>query len=266
LSRALPAEQARPGQTQAFLLLSQVAEAQKDFAAANAWLDRIEDGDELASAQIRRATLLGRQGRLDEALDTLAQLPERNADDLRRKWLAEAQLLRDLNQHERAQAAYARAVERFPSDPDIAYEQAMAAERSGRTDEMERLLRQLMLQHPDYHHAYNALGYALADRNERLSEAKSLIQKALQAAPNDAYILDSLGWVEYRLGNLDEALRVLQDAYRRQPDAEIAAHLGEVLWQLQRRDAALEIWREGLLLNPDNQTLVQTLRRFQVQP
>ena len=149
---------------------------------------------------------------------------------------------------------------------DLAYEQAMAAERAGQLAEMERLLRQLMQRHPDYHHAYNALGYALADRNERLPEAKGLIQKALQAAPNDAYILDSLGWVEYRLGNLDEARRILQDAYRRQPDAEIAAHLGEVLWQLQQRQAAMDIWREGLLLNPDNQTLVQTLRRFQVQP
>jgi tetratricopeptide (TPR) repeat protein len=253
-------------QAQAFLMLSQVAEARGDWAAANSWLDRIEDGDALVTAQIRRATLLGRQGRLDEAMATLASLPERSAEERRRKGLAEAQLWRDLQRHPEALAAYARLVERFPDDPDLVYEQAMAADRAGQLPEMERLLRQLMQRHPDYHHAYNALGYALADRNERLPEAKGLIQKALQAAPNDAYILDSLGWVEYRLGNLEEARRILQDAYRRQPDAEIAAHLGEVLWQLQQRQAALDIWREGLLLNPDNQTLVQTLRRFQVKP
>ena len=266
LSRESASGQPRAAQAQAFLMLSLVAEARRDWAAANSWLVRIEDGDALVTAQIRRATLLGRQGRLDDALATLASLPERNADERRRKGLAEAQLWRDLQRHTEALAAYGRLVERFPEDPDLAYEQAMAAERAGQVAEMERLLRQLMLRHPDYHHAYNALGYALADRNERLTEAKSLIQKALQAAPNDAYILDSLGWVEYRMGNLDEARRILQDAYRRQPDAEIAAHLGEVLWQLQQRQAALDIWREGLLLNPDNQTLAQTLRRFQVQP
>lgn len=266
LSRASGGGQARTATAQAFLMLSQVAEARGDWAAANSWLDRIEDGEALVTAQIRRATLLGRQGRLDDALATLASLPERTDAERRRKGLAEAQLWRDLQRHPEALAAYGRLVERFPDDPDLAYEQAMAAERAGQLAEMERLLRQLMQRHPDYHHAYNALGYALADRNERLPEAKGLIQKALQAAPNDAYILDSLGWVEYRLGNLDEARRILQDAYRRQPDAEIAAHLGEVLWQLQQRQAAMDIWREGLLLNPDNQTLVQTLRRFQVQP
>lgn len=113
--------------------------------------------------------------------------------------------------------------------------------------------------------AYNALGYTLADRNERLPEAKALIQQALALAPDDGYILDSLGWVEFRLGNLPEAARLLQQAYAQHPDAEIAAHLGEVLWNLNQRDAARETWRAGLRLKPDNPTLRATLQRLQVE-
>jgi len=158
--------------------------------------------------------------------------------------MAEAQMLRDVGQHALAFEAYAAAVERFPDDADLAYEHAMAADKAGRHSDMERLLRALIARQPDFHHAYNALGYSLADRNERLPEAKALIQQALRHAPNDPYILDSLGWVEFRLGNHGDALRILRDAYQRRPDAEIAAHLGEVHWVLNQREAALAVWRE----------------------
>jgi tetratricopeptide (TPR) repeat protein len=266
LSRSLPPEQARRGQTQAFLQLALLAEQRRDYAAANAWLDRIDNADDILSAQIRRATLLARQGQIPQARALLQRQPQRNEADARRALLAEAQLLRDVQAHAEALEVFTTLVQRFPDDPDLAYEQAMAAEKAGQLDTMERLLRELIARHPDFHHAYNALGYSLADRNVRLPEARALIQKALAAAPNDAYILDSLGWVEFRLGHHREALRILQDAFARLPDAEIAAHLGEVHWVLQEREEALKVWREGLLLNPENTTLLETLQRLGVQP
>ena len=140
----------------------------------------------------------------------------------------------------------------------------MLAEKMDNLPEMERLLRQVIAAKPDYHHAYNALGYSLAERNVRLPEAKELIQKALTFAPGDPFISDSLAWVEFRMGNKAEALRILDTAYKARPDAEIAAHLGEVLWSLGQRDRAQAIWREGLLLNSENDTLQETLKRLRV--
>jgi tetratricopeptide (TPR) repeat protein len=138
----------------------------------------------------------------------------------------------------------------------------MMAEKLGNHDEMERLLRQIIAKDPSYYNAYNALGFSLADRNVRLAEAKQLIIKALTFAPDDPFITDSLGWVEFRLGNLNGAVTVLEKAYKARKDAEIAAHLGEVLWQLKRRDDAIQIWREGLEIAPSNETLKETLQRL----
>jgi tetratricopeptide (TPR) repeat protein len=136
----------------------------------------------------------------------------------------------------------------------------------GALDDMERLLRQVMAAKPDYHQAYNALGYSFADRNLRLPEAKSLIQKALTYAPDDPFISDSLGWVEFRMGNKAEALTILDKAYKNRPDADIAAHLGEVLWSLGQRERAQSVWKEGLLLNSEDETLLETLKRLRVKP
>jgi Flp pilus assembly protein TadD len=142
----------------------------------------------------------------------------------------------------------------------------MMAEKLGKTDEMERLLRTVMKTKPDYHHAYNALGYSLAERNIRLPEARELIARALAFAPDDPFIVDSLAWVEFRSGNSAEALRLLQGAFLVRPDAEIAAHLGEVLWTMGQREAANTIWKEGVRLNPQNETLIQTMRRLRGNP
>jgi Flp pilus assembly protein TadD len=143
---------------------------------------------------------------------------------------------------------------------------SLVCEKLKRYDEMEALLRRLMVQAPQEAHAFNALGYSLADRNIRLEEARELIEKAVQLAPRDAYIQDSLGWVMFRQGQSAEALRVLRAAYQSKPDAEIAAHLGEVLWSLGQTREAGTIWREGLLLKADNETLVDTLQRFNFKP
>ncbi|WP_414708501.1 tetratricopeptide repeat protein [Ramlibacter sp.] len=264
-SQPAGAERSR-GMAQAYLLLAQVAEERRDFAAANAWLDRIDDSQDLLAAQSRRASILARQGRLDEARKLIQALPERTPVQARAKLTAEVQLLREQKRYKAAYDLLDKAVAKDPKDPDLLYDQAMLAEKMNRLPDMERLLRQVIAARPDYHHAYNALGYSLADRGVRLPEARQLIQKALELAPGDPFITDSLGWVEFRMGNRSEALRLLEGAYKSRPDAEIAAHLGEVLWSLGQRDRAQGIWREGLLLNRENETLQQTLKRLGVQP
>ncbi|MDB5945294.1 MAG: hypothetical protein JWQ33_320 [Ramlibacter sp.] len=259
-------EERNRGLAQAYLSLSQIAEKRKDYAMAGAWLDKIENSQDLVAAQNRRASLLARQGKLDEARKLLRSIPERNPGDARNKLMAEVQLLRDNKQYKTAYELLADAVKRDPTDLELIYDEAMLAEKMGNNGDMERLLRQVIAAKPDYHHAYNALGYSLAERNVRLPEARQLIQKALEYAPGDPFISDSLGWVEFRLGNRSEALRILDTAFKSRPDAEIAAHLGEVLWAMGQHDRAQSVWKEGILLNSDNETLQDTLKRLRVKP
>jgi tetratricopeptide (TPR) repeat protein len=251
---------------QAYLSLAQIAEQRKDYKQAEAWLARINNPDTLIRAQTRRAGILARQGKIAEARELIRNLPERAPGDARVKLSSEVQLLRDNKQYQQAYELLAEATKRDPKDYDLLYDQATLAEKLNNTTEMERILRRIINEKPDYHHAYNALGYSFADRNIRLAEARQLIVKALEYAPEDPYISDSLGWLEFRTGNKSEAQRVLQKAYRARPDAEIAAHLGEVLWSLGQREQALGVWREGLKLNAENETLQETLKRLRVKP
>ncbi|RST51819.1 tetratricopeptide repeat protein [Variovorax sp. MHTC-1] len=259
------AEARSRGQTQAFLLLAQLAERRKDFTAAEHWLGRIDSTDDLIGAQTRRAALLARQGKLPQARELVRSLPERTADEKKQKLLAEVQLLRDAKQYQAAYDMLTQASAAAPQDTDLIYDRAMVAEKLNRLDEMERLLRRLIELKPDNQNAYNALGYSLADRKVRLEEARTLILKAVQLAPEDPFIADSLGWVEFRLGNIDEAMRILEAAYKRRPDPEIGAHLGEVLWAKGQRDRALSIWKEAHLVDADNETLQETLKRLRVK-
>lgn len=253
-----------PAMTQAYLRLAEIAEQRKDYATAQGWLARIDNAQEMVSVQSRRAAILARQGKLDEARAMIRALPEPSPADARLKVSAEVQMLRDNKQYQLAYDVLSEALAKEPKDLDFQYDQAMIAEKLGRLDEMERLLRQTIATKPDYHHAYNALGYSLADRNLRLPEARELILKALEYAPGDPFISDSLAWVEFRSGNLAEALRILKKAYQEKPDAEIAAHLGEVMWSLGQRDEAIAVWREGLGINAENETLLETIRRLRV--
>ena len=213
----------------------------------------------LNQAQTRRAALLARQGKMGQARELIHQIPASNAEEQRSRVLAEVQLLRE---HRQWQAAFDLLAENNGDNTDLIYEQAMLAEKLNQLDEMEKLLRKVIAQNPSYYNAYNALGFSLADRNMRLPEAKQLIVKALTFAPDDPFITDSLGWVEFRLGNLGSALSYLQKAYKDRADAEIAAHLGEVLWKMKRPDEAIKIWREGLDTAPNNETLQETLQRL----
>jgi tetratricopeptide (TPR) repeat protein len=250
--------------TQAYLLLAQAAEQRNDYKAAEAWLGKIDSPSSALTVLSRRASLLARQGKLADARQLIRKSPERNEDDARAKLLAEAQLLREMRQWREAHAVLSEALKRSPDNVDLIYEQAMMSEKLDRMAEMESLLRRVMELRPDYHHAYNALGYSLADRNQRLPEARELIAKALELSPGDPFITDSLGWVEYRLGNSAEALRLLKQAYQAQPDTEIAAHLGEVLWAIGQRDEARKVWREGRDKDAGNEVLKSTLARLKV--
>jgi tetratricopeptide (TPR) repeat protein len=250
------------GLTQAWLLLAQAAEQQRDYAGAEAWLARIDDPQRALDVQLRRASLLVRQSRLADARALIQRLPEKPPVDARAKLLAEAQLLRDARQWTEAYKLLGDGAARFTGDVDLLYEQSMMAEKMNRLDDMERLLRRVIELKPDHHHAYNALGYSLADRGLRLPEAKALIQKALSLSPGEPFITDSLGWVEYRLGNRDEALRLLREAYRARPDVEIAAHLGEVLWVMGDRAGAETVWSSALKQSPDSEVLLGVINKF----
>lgn len=254
------------GVSQAYFALSQLAERRKDYAAAERWLSRVDGADELVAAQTRRASLLARQGKLPQAREVIRSLPERTADDKKQKFLAEVQLLRDAKQYQAAYDMLAQASAASPDDGDLVYDQAMVAEKLNRLDDMERLLRRLIELKPENQNAYNALGYSLADRKIRLEEARTLIQKAVQLAPEDPFIADSLGWVEFRLGNTAEAIRILEAAYKTRPDPEIGAHFGEVLWTSGQKDRAVTIWKEALLSDAENETLQETLKRLRVKP
>lgn len=253
------------GRAQAWMLLAQAAEQRGDYAAANDWLDKIRTPQRALEVQSRRAAMLVRQGKLEEARALVRAVPERGPDDARAKLLAEAQLLREAKRWQDTYDLLGGASKRAPDDVDLLYEQAMAAEKLDRLDEMERLLRRVIELKPDYQHAYNALGYSLADRNLRLEEARKLVAKALELAPGDPFITDSMGWVEFRLGNRGEAIRLLRSAYTSRPDAEIAAHLGEVLWSDGARDEARRVWREAHARDADNQVLRETLKRLKVE-
>ena len=254
------------GLSEAFLVLSQLAQKQGRLAEADEWLARIPPSADPLKVASRRAALLAQQGRKAEGLKVLEQVNANNPQVARQKALAISQWLREDKQFNAALTAIEQAVAQYPSDTDLQSEMAMVCEKLGRYDQMENLLRVIMKVKPSDPHAFNALGYSLADRKTRLDEARELILKALQLAPRDPFIQDSLGWLEYRAGNSAEAIRILEEAYKSRPDAEIAAHLGEVYWQTGQKDKAGSVWREGLMLKSDNDTLLETLKQFKFKP
>jgi tetratricopeptide (TPR) repeat protein len=254
------------GVVQAWLMLAQAAENRGDYPAAEAWLAKVDDPKLALEVQTRRASILVHQGKIDQAIQLIHQVPERGPDDARAKLLAEAGVLRDAKLWQRAFDVLGSANQRFADDTDLLYEQAMMADKIDRMDEMERLLRRVIELKPDNAQAQNALGYSMADRKQRLPEARALIQRALELSPGDPFITDSLGWVEYRLGHFDEAVRLLREAYGARPDPEIGAHLGEVLWTQGKRDEARVVWREAKVRDGANDVLRETLTRLRVGP
>ena len=252
------------GLVQAWLMLAQAAEQRSDYKAAEGWLAKIEDPQRALEVQSRRASILARQGRITQARELIRSVPERRPEDARAKLMAEAAVLREAKRWKDAFDLLGSAAKRFIDDADLLYEQAMGAEKLDRLDDMERLLRRVIEIKPDNAHAHNALGYSLGDRKLRLPEARQLVQRALELSPGDPFITDSLGWIEFRMGNRDEAARLLRMAYSARPDTEIGAHLGEVLWALSQRDEARRVWRESKGRDGSNAVLRETLVRLRV--
>ena len=254
------------GLSEAYLALSQMAQKQGQWIQADEWLARIPPNADPLKVASRRAALLAQQGRKSDGLKILEQVKVNNPQEVRLKALALSQWLREDKQITAALTIIEKALAQFPADTDLQSEMSMLCEKLGRFDQMESLLRGIMKVKPNDAHAFNALGYSLADRKIRLDEARELILKAVQLAPRDPFIQDSLGWLEYRVGNTAEAVRILEAAFKARPDAEIAAHLGEVYWVLGQKDKAGTIWREGLMLKSDNETLLETLKQFKFKP
>lgn len=242
--------------------LGQVAEERKNFPEALKWYGEVTPGQQYMPAQIRSAQVISKQGDLAGARKYLQQVNAQSSEQRVQLILAEAQLLRDAKQEREAFGLVDQALDKLPNNPELLYDHAMLAERIDRVDVLESSLRKLIRIKPDNAHAYNALGYTLADRNQRLVEANELIDTALKLAPDDAFIMDSKGWVLYRQGRTEEGLAYLQRAYSIRPDAEIAAHLGEVLWVLGRHADARKVWDEALKKSPENETLTKTVQRL----
>jgi tetratricopeptide (TPR) repeat protein len=244
------------------LYLGQIAEEQKDYPQALRWYEEVAGGEQYLQAQMRYALVLNKQGKLDAARAHLRQI-EAGSEQVRvRLLLTEAQMLRDANQPREAFDLIGRALQAMPDQPELLYDYAMLAEKLELVDVLEANLKKLIGLQPGHAHAYNALGYSLADRNLRLPEAQGLIEKALQLAPDDPFIIDSMGWVLYRMGKNKQALEYLRKAYSARPDPEVAAHLGEVLWVAGEQREAEKIWLEARKKTPGNDALESTIKRF----
>jgi tetratricopeptide (TPR) repeat protein len=244
------------------LYLGQIAEERKQFDAALRWYAEVAPGEQYLAAQLRIAQLLAKQGNLDAGRRHLQEARAAGNADRIQLLLAESQLLRDGGRTKDAYELLAGSLAAQPEQPELLYESALLAEKLGRHEAMEASLRKLIRLKPEHAHAYNALGYSFAERNQRLEEAEQMVVKALQLSPDDPFIIDSMGWVLYRKGDNEGALTHLQRAFSIRPDPEIAAHLGEVLWALGRRDEAKRTWQEAAKAHPGNEVLAEVIKRF----
>jgi tetratricopeptide (TPR) repeat protein len=242
--------------------LGQLYEAKQDWTSALQHYRQIKAGERLYPARLRIAFVQNRQGDLAAARKTLAQTAAK--DDAQRVQLAmvEAQFLREAGQYEGSYKVLEQALTRLPEQPEMLYQAALLADRLDKHETFERLIRKLIEVEPGNAHAYNALGYGWLARNVRIAEAMELVQKAYTLAPDDAAIIDSMGWGYYRQGDLDKSLDFLRRAYAANPDPEIAAHLGEVLWVRGERDAAQQVWRASAEAHPDSIILRDVMHKF----
>jgi tetratricopeptide (TPR) repeat protein len=242
--------------------LGEIAEETHRYDQAIARYREVTDGERVFPAKLRIAAVMGRQGQLEEARKFLASLETDGREQEIQLKQAEAQLLQDAKDYKGAYAVLNEALAGDPDSADLLYDVAMVAEKLDRLDEVESRLKRVIELKPDNAQALNALGYTLVDRTKRAEEGMRLIEKAHALAPEDPFILDSMGWANYRLGNLDQSEKFLRRALAERPDPEIAAHLGEVLWAKGERASARDVWQAQLKETPDNPVLLETVRRF----
>lgn len=248
-----------------YYYLGQTAEQMKRPDVAADHYAHVKTGNYLVPARARQAGLLAGAGKLEEARALLSATRGENDAQNIRLIQAQAELLRDKVSPPAPAAVFewlSEGLKRYPDSANLLYDRAMAAEKVNKLDVLEADLRRVIVLRPEDAQAYNALGYTLADRTDRLAEAIVLLDKALSLAPDDPYILDSVGWAQYRSGNLARAQELLEQAYKVRPDPEIAAHLGEVLWARGQRAEAGQLWQTSLQTHPQNEVLLETLRRL----
>jgi Flp pilus assembly protein TadD len=244
--------------------LGQLSEAKESDDEAMAHYREVKEGEHRFAAQLRILYLLNKRDGLEPARAHLRQIRADNNQQRVQMLLIEAQLLREAKRIEEAYRVLLQGLEKLPNHPDLLYETAMLADKNGKHDVTEQLLRKLIQLKPDHAHAYNALGYSLLERNERLAEALVLVEKALQLAPDDAAIMDSVGWGYYLNGRLDDSVNMLRRALVGNPDPEVASHLGEVLWVRGDKEEAQKVWQDSLKANPDSVQLQSVIKKFTV--
>lgn len=242
--------------------LGQINEGRQRYEKALDWYLKVEPGEQYLSARLKAAVVLGKLGRVDEGRALLRQLETQSDAEAIQVVQAEAQLLREAKRYQDAYAVLSQALAKTPDSGELLYDRAMIAERLGKLDVLEADLRKLIKLEPEHAHAFNALGYTLIDRTTRLEEGIALLEKALSLSPDDPFILDSMGWAQFKAKHLDLAVSYLKRAFGLRPDPEIAAHLGEVLWAAGQRDEARTVWQGSLREHPDNEMLKETASRF----
>lgn len=241
--------------------LGRIAEERKNYEQAGIWYQGVQQGENYFDAQVRLGLIIAKQGRIEDARTHLKAVRTQGAKEQAILIQAEGELLTEQKRFEEAMAVYDEALQQG-YNADLLYARAMLAEKMDRLDILEGDLREILAEDPEHAQALNALGYTLADRTNRYQEAHELIQRALELSPADFYILDSMGWVLYRMGRLEEATEYLRKAISVRPDPEIAAHLGEVLWVRGDKEAAREVWDTALQATPDDANLLDVIRRF----
>ena len=252
----------RPENDQARLYLGQVAEQAKQYAEAIAWYREIEEGEYFFEAQTRLGVAIAKLGDLDGARSQLDGIDAQNDPQRVQVALAFEQILREAKLYREALEKMNVAIQHVPGDKDLLYARALLAEKLDMFDLTERDLREILKTDPKNANALNALGYTLTDRTTRFQEALDLLRQAIALKPDDAFILDSMGWLQYRLGNNVEAVKYLKRALEIRNDAEIAAHLGEVLWVMGNRQEAENIWNRALRETPDSEALNGVIKKF----
>ena len=260
-SESLSADRGDPGAV--LYYLARISESQKRWGEAVERFAQVPRGDRYWESQLRIAGALAQDKRLLQAMSHLRALKPGNAVERLTRAQSESALWRESGDNVKAFEALDAAVAADADNADLLYDSAMLAERIERLDEAEKRLRRVIVLQPERAHAYNALGYSFADRNINLDEARTLIEKAHAIAPDDAAILDSMGWISFRQGRLADAERFLKQAYEKFQDGEIAAHLGEVLWSQGRKDEARGVWQAQLKVQPDSDILKKTMARLE---
>lgn len=252
----------RQGEAQYYL--GRIDESRNQYQQAINWYQKVNTGEYRFDARIRSANLLAKLGNTDEAINHLKKMADgsQSKSSLVRIYLAKGDILKNAERFEDAIKIYDQALQVIPGNTDLLYARGLTGERVGNIELLEQDMRKILKTEPDNAHALNALGFTLADVTDRIEEAYQYLKRAIEIKPEDPAIIDSFGWVNYRMGHHDESIRLLKKALAKMHDGEIAAHLGEVLWISGKQQEAIVIWKRALEKSPKNPFVIKTMKRF----